>query len=198
MEGPEQREPWLGGPAGSSRGCWCHPAAAQGLPHPGRQAASADRLALPSPPQEGKRHSRFLGPLTLRAASWKACSAEPCPRGGHGPGRNGDPPFPSTPGLRGEGRESPPFPHPPYRRGPPHDCLQIRRGNPRGSGADPSSADSSTGLAPPHPSSDPKPCGQGGGSSRRGHWLPEEPQPQLPPGGEGTAHPCVHTRTHAP
>lgn len=30
MEGPEQGEPWLGGPARSNRGCWCHPASVQG------------------------------------------------------------------------------------------------------------------------------------------------------------------------
>lgn len=179
MEGPEQREPCLGGPAWSKQGCWCHPAAAQGTTPPGQAGTErppaailtggADRLALPSPPEEGKMHSGLLAHLIVTAAGWKACSAEPYPRGCGG-GRNGNPPLPSTPGLHGEGRVSPLFPHIPYRRGPLYvasDSPRLRRGNPGGLGADPGSADSSTGLASLHPSSDPKPCGQGGGSSCR-------------------------------
>lgn len=76
------------------------------------------------------------------------------------------------------------------------DSPPSQQGQPWKLGADPGSADSSTGLASLHPSSDPKPCGQRGGSSCKGHWLPEEPQPQLPPGGEGNARPRVHTHAH--
>lgn len=76
------------------------------------------------------------------------------------------------------------------------DSPQLSRGNPGGSGADPGSAHRRTRLASPHPSTDPAPRGQGGDSSGRGHSLPEEPRPQLSPGGEGTARPRVHTHAH--